>query len=429
MKDVSNRGTGYDDVNEAADALESVVFAFEDIVDLELLPLAARRALDVAGYRLPLEGWRIMTLEDRRDLTLEGGREVVDPARVGELLRSAKPAATRIRPVPDPDPLLPPEQLPSFLGVRRPIDPAQWTRLRALDRYALVHVLRRSIAHDDPRRLETALAAILPKGSVRPADRATSARPGARSAAPIATQRSTNKRADAREDTPSLRDVRGRSAPASRSRSEPPGERETSPGHRSYRTRELGDDDGLEAAFPLSSGHAPERSTLQPELDDEAAIHQGHFSASGDARMVDVGEKAATHRRAVASGCIHMMRSTAERIIRGEVPKGEALAVARVAGIMAAKRTADIIPLCHTIPLTRVEVHLSVDAQRGRVLVEVEAEAHGPTGVEMEALTATSAACLALYDMLKAFDRDMTITDIKLLEKSGGRRGTYTRDE
>ena len=143
--------------------------------------------------------------------------------------------------------------------------------------------------------------------------------------------------------------------------------------------------------------------------------------------MVDVGDKAATRRRAVARSVVKMEPSTAAAIADGDVKKGDVLAVARIAGIQAAKRTADIIPLCHPLLLSKVSVDLSVG--ESSVTIEAAVETTGPTGVEMEALHACTAAALTIYDMCKALDRAMVITDVMLMEKSGGRSGTFQRGE
>lgn len=142
--------------------------------------------------------------------------------------------------------------------------------------------------------------------------------------------------------------------------------------------------------------------------------------------MVDVTAKASTHRRAVARARIEMLESTATAIRDGEIGKGDVLAVARVAGIQGAKRTADLIPLCHPIALTSAEVQFEIGDDS--ILVEAVAECFGPTGVEMEALTACSAAALTIYDMCKAVDRAMVIGNVALWEKTGGRSGTWRRD-
>ncbi len=151
-----------------------------------------------------------------------------------------------------------------------------------------------------------------------------------------------------------------------------------------------------------------------------------HFDESGQAHMVDVGEKQNTHRIAIATGVIHMKPETLAVIVNRETDKGDVLGVARIAAIMGAKRTADLVPLCHPIPLTRVTVDFTI----GESCVECRAQTEtvGKTGVEMEALTAVQVGLLTVYDMLKAIDRGMTITDIHLLEKRGGKSGLWTAD-
>ncbi|PCD03186.1 cyclic pyranopterin monophosphate synthase MoaC [Sphingomonas spermidinifaciens] len=148
-----------------------------------------------------------------------------------------------------------------------------------------------------------------------------------------------------------------------------------------------------------------------------------HLDEAGAARMVDVGHKSATERRAVAAGRIAMSREAASAIRNGAVAKGDVLAVARVAGIMAAKRTADLIPLCHPLPLTSVEVALAVEDDG--VTVTATAATTGQTGVEMEAMIAASTALLTLYDMAKAIDKAMILQDIRLLSKAGGKSGDW----
>jgi cyclic pyranopterin phosphate synthase len=160
-----------------------------------------------------------------------------------------------------------------------------------------------------------------------------------------------------------------------------------------------------------------------------AAAVSRHLSPTGEVHMVDVGTKAVTHRRATATGIVKMHPDTAGRLARHETPKGEVLATARIAGIMAAKKTPELIPLCHGIALTRVEVLVDVEPKVGIVTISAVAEAHDRTGVEMEALTAVSVACLTVYDMLKGVDKEMTIGEIRLLSKSGGRTGDYVRRE
>jgi len=154
--------------------------------------------------------------------------------------------------------------------------------------------------------------------------------------------------------------------------------------------------------------------------------HLSHIDEHGAARMVDVSGKAVTHRRAFAEAAIHMKAETLAMILDGRVAKGDALAVARVAGIMAAKRTSDLIPLCHPLALTHAAVEFEpiVDGVRIQAVVETS----GTTGVEMEALTAAGVAALTLYDMCKAVDRGMSIDGLRLLEKEGGKSGTWLRE-
>jgi len=152
-----------------------------------------------------------------------------------------------------------------------------------------------------------------------------------------------------------------------------------------------------------------------------------HLDESGAAHMVDVGNKDATRRRAVARSVVAMEATTAAAIADGVLEKGDVLAVARIAGIQAAKRTADIIPLCHPLLLSKVAVDLTVE--ESSVVIEAVVETTGPTGVEMEALHACTAAALTIYDMCKAFDRAMVISDVMLIEKSGGRSGDFLRSE
>ena len=152
-----------------------------------------------------------------------------------------------------------------------------------------------------------------------------------------------------------------------------------------------------------------------------------HLDESGAAHMVDVGDKDATRRRAVARSVVAMESTTAAAIADGDVKKGDVLAVARIAGIQAAKRTADIIPLCHPLLLSKVAVDLTVE--ESSVVIEAVVETTGPTGVEMEALHACTAAALTIYDMCKALDRAMVNSDVMLIEKSGGHSGDFRRPE
>ncbi len=154
-----------------------------------------------------------------------------------------------------------------------------------------------------------------------------------------------------------------------------------------------------------------------------------HFDEEGQAHMVDVSNKAATLRVAVAQGSIRMLPATLAMIQQGQAGKGDVLGVARIAAIQGAKRTADLIPLCHPLPLSKVAVLWEIDEQASAVVCRVTAQTVGPTGVEMEALTAVQVGLLTVYDMCKAVDRGMLITDVGLLEKSGGRSGHWVRDQ
>ena len=152
-----------------------------------------------------------------------------------------------------------------------------------------------------------------------------------------------------------------------------------------------------------------------------------HLDRRGRARMVDVSAKAVTRREAVARGEVAMRAETLALIAAGALPKGDVLGVARLAGIMAAKRTADLVPLCHPLPLSHVDVRRTPDRARSRIVIESRVTVDARTGVEMEALTAVAVAGLTLYDMCKAVDREMTIDAIRLVRKSGGRSGTFVR--
>jgi len=154
-----------------------------------------------------------------------------------------------------------------------------------------------------------------------------------------------------------------------------------------------------------------------------------HFNAAGDTHMVDVGGKDFTTRTAITEGFIYLQPETLELILQGGHKKGDVLGVARIAGIMASKRTADLIPLCHPLPLTHVEILLTPESENQRIRCQTTAKTHGQTGVEMEALTATQIALLTIYDMCKAVDRGMTISGVRLLEKCGGKSGHWRVDD
>ena len=154
-----------------------------------------------------------------------------------------------------------------------------------------------------------------------------------------------------------------------------------------------------------------------------------HFDARGAAHMVDVGDKEATHRVAIASGRITMRPATLRVVAAGRAKKGDVLGVARIAAIQAAKRTPELIPLAHPLALSRVAVEFELQKKASSILVRARVECRGPTGVEMEALTAAAAALLTIYDMVKAVDRGMTLTDLRLEEKLGGKSGVFRRPQ
>ncbi len=154
-----------------------------------------------------------------------------------------------------------------------------------------------------------------------------------------------------------------------------------------------------------------------------------HLDKNGSARMVDVSEKDPTDREAVATALVKMQPTTLQLIIEGSVKKGDVLSVARLAGIMAAKRTPELVPLCHPLALNSVEVELTCDNARSAVEIKATCRVFAKTGVEMEALTAASVAALTIYDMCKSVDRGMTIGDVRLIYKSGGKSGTYRDDQ
>lgn len=438
---------------------DSAVFDFENILpQLDFLPIAARRALDHSGLRLSLEAWRSLSLEDRCQLVAAGADDVVDGSVVAGVVRRATPAAQRIEVVGDPDPLAPPDGLLRLLEPV-PLDARQWARLRALDRYALAHVHRRSIARNDPSLIQSAYEDIV-MGHLRslrpPPSEAGAASPVKVPPPPRMPRADGGRAARFIEDTPPP----GRVEPAApilplESPTPPRARRPPADAPPSARPFDLG-------VFARGSGRNVEEYTERsarppapqpPAFEEEAPPTEGgsfeaepleeipelhvpaegglstHLSANGDARMVDVGQKAITQRRAVASARVHMARETFRRLALHDTPKGDVLAAARIAGIQAAKRTSELIPLCHIVALTRVEVLLELDEDTTSVLVTATAEAADRTGVEMEALVAASVAGLTIYDMLKGIDREMTIDDVKLLEKSGGRTGHYQRRE
>jgi cyclic pyranopterin phosphate synthase len=154
-----------------------------------------------------------------------------------------------------------------------------------------------------------------------------------------------------------------------------------------------------------------------------------HFDSSGQAHMVNVGDKPNTRRVAIATGAISMLPATFDLVEAGNHKKGDVLGIARIAGIQASKKTSDLIPLCHPLALSHVSLQFELDRKTSSIRCQVQAETTGPTGVEMEALTAVQVALLTIYDMCKAVDRGMVMGDVKLLEKSGGKSGTWVAEK
>ncbi len=291
------------------------IFQFDEVgQDLQLLPMAARRALDQAGYKLSLAQWQALDISHRRTLCELGSEVAVDADAVGALLAGSESAATRIDSVPEPDARDVPEVVSTAFGEARPIPGASWAALAPLERYALFKVAQRG----RPARLDSA-----------------------------------------------YREIIGASA--------------------------------------LSS----------------------HLEPTGGVRMVNVGGKAETLRHAIAESRVSMNPEAFDKLATHNVPKGDVLGTARLAGIQAAKRTSEWIPLCHPLRLTRISVDLTLDSQNHAVGIRAAVEAVDRSGVEMEALVAASAAALTVYDMLKSYDRGMRIGPTQVREKSGGRSGDF----
>lgn len=293
------------------------LYAFdEDTEGLELVPLAARRALDHAGLKMSRKGWRSLPLAARRSIVDLGSARTVDVATVARACKPAEPAAERGDVVEDPPAKAPPQVVTQAFGTERPIADAVWAGLSPLDRYVL---------------------------------------------------------------------------------------------------------------WKVASKGRPERMAAAYQEIVGASALSTHLAPGGGVRMVDVAEKIATQRTAIAESRVTMGGEAFARLERADAPKGDVLGTARLAGIMAAKRTADLIPLCHPIALTRVAVELKLEPGERSVHVTATVEAFDRTGVEMEALVAASTAALTVYDMLKAFDRSMQISGTRLVAKSGGRSGDYRR--
>jgi cyclic pyranopterin phosphate synthase len=281
---------------------------------LEQLPLAARRALDHAGWKLSLAGWTSLSLADRQALARLGSERVVDVLEVARRAQSATPPAARCEITPDPARDAPPEPVVEAFAAEGSLSRAIWAALDDLDRYALCKVASRS----DAERKHAAYAEIV--------------------------------------------------------------------GHRQIST---------------------------------------HLAPRGGVEMVNVGAKAVTERRAQAESRVSMNRAAFELLARHAAPKGDVLGTARIAGILAAKRTAELIPLCHALPLSHVGIDLELEPATYAVRILASVETQAKTGVEMEALVAASTAALTVYDMLKAADRAMQIGPTRVLSKSGGVSGDF----
>jgi len=290
------------------------LYAFDGVDEqLELVPLAARRALDVSGVRLSRAAWTALSLEERRELVELGTGPEVDRERVAALCGTA---GEPLEPSADPPVAEPPADVVAAFGPDLPIPGAVWSALSPLDRYALSKVA----AKRRPERLGAAHAEIV-------------------------------------------------------------------------------------GASTLST----------------------HLGPAGGVRMVNVGQKARSLRTATAESRVTMSREAFERLQNASAAKGDVLGTARLAGIMGAKRTHELIPLCHALSLTHVGVELELERETPAVRITSSVETFDRTGVEMEALVAANVAALTVYDMLKAYDRSMEIGPTRLLSKSGGRSGDFRR--
>ncbi len=336
-----------------------------------------------------------------------GADDVVDVEAVARIALKASPVPARIEASDEPDARTPPPELAQALAPLGVLDAGAWSRLRGLDRFALVSAHKKMNQRNDMSILEMTFEAVM-RGlawsssamaqTTRVTDAMLAGPPSSVPSAPTERTLGSESTASAPASSISQASASQREAPASESRAS-----------------------SLKMRKTLVSAVDP--SQVAAEL----SALSNHLNARGNVHMVDVGDKSSTERRAIASGIVKMRRETAERIGRSDAPKGEVLAAARIAGIMAAKRTSELIPLCHMVALTHVEIDIQVNEIEGKVLVKARVDARDRTGVEMEALTAVSVACLTIYDMLKGIDREMVIGEIKLLEKSGGRSGFFQR--
>lgn len=406
-----------------------------------------------------------MTLDDRQRLTMAGLPDHVDVDLVVMLVRRASPAPQRISAASDPDPSAPPDALAKALEPGRVVDPRRWARLRAVDRYALAHTYRRAVARSAFSILGEAYDAVMaasaapitsaqlapfydpparpsppppPAVPYQPAGYYSNVAGGQDSREPFYDGTAGGPRAHAGpQATPTSRASPAfeplRAAPSF----EPPARSAHEPSRLAYTppsppAQEFGTVTNApvvhEHAAPLKPSHEAALrgfATSPPP----ASTLSNHLNQAGEVYMVDVARKPKTERRAVAHGSVVMRPDTFARLVNRDAPKGEVLATARVAAVMAAKRTHEVIPLCHMVALTHLEVNIDLDAQTSAVHVHAIADAYDRTGCDMEAMVAVSVACLTIYDMLKGIDRDMMVTDVKLMEKSGGRSGHYKRSD
>ena len=396
----------------APPTLEFAVYSFEGLLpDLESPPIAARRALDQSGIRLSVEGWRSLSADERQKVTLAGVAERVDAERIASLIRRASPAPKSTSPVADPDPAAPPEALVKALEPNRTIDARRWARLRSIDRYALAHTYRRAVARSAFSLLCDAFDAVLAQTAQKPADGGYPQRSWAAggSVLPPPPAPGASKYEPAGYYS-SVTPPPGAAEPATASAADPP---ESSPFTRA-------------AGTPTTRM----RATPHPETGNATGARGGlsvQLTQAGEVHLTDVTRKPKTERRAVATGSLWTAAETVTRLIAADGPRAEVFATARIAGIMAAKRTHEILPACHPVTLTHLELTVELDEAGSSVHVTAVAHAYDRTGCETEAMVAVSAACLTLYDMLKGLDRGIVIGEVKLMEKSGGRSGHYER--
>jgi cyclic pyranopterin phosphate synthase len=309
-----NHGAFSDEIGQAALVH---LYRFDEVdAALDLLPMAARRALDHAGKKVSLGDWKQQPITWRQQLVILGSDSSVDASSVLQLLEHGRVPTTSIEACGDPVPTVIPDAVRVAFGASRPIPEATWSALSALDRYALVKVSVKA----RPERLDRAHQEIIGQSAV-----------------------------------------------------------------------------------------------------------SNHLEPGGGVRMVNVGEKPISKRTATAETWVKLSPDALERLVKGDGPKGDVFGVARIAAIQAAKKTSDLIPLCHTLALTKVSVEFDVDREASKLRIAVNVQANDRTGVEMEALTAVSISALTVYDMLKSVDRAMVIGPTQLLEKQGGRTGDYSR--